>query len=238
MKLIGGIGCWLHVADQGESARPFRRTYGDIDLVVRSGRRDAIDAILRAEGFLPVNSFNAVQGETRLMYVEIDAAGAPVRTIDVFVERFKMCHEVMLDPEAWEYPEHPSLGLEHLLLTKLQVVRISEKDLNDGASLIALHELGEGSERINPHVMVRHLARDWGLWRTVTRNLEKLVLWSESALDSDNLVVRIRERTTQLLQEVARAPKSLGWRLRNLVGERVAWYDEPEEPVKEWVPVR
>jgi hypothetical protein len=33
-----------------------------------------------------------------------------------------------------------------------------------------------------------------------------------------------------LEQEIAKTPKSVAWRARSVVGERMPWYERPEEP--------
>jgi hypothetical protein len=39
----------------------------------------------------------------------------------------------------------------------------------------------------------------------------------------------IKERLDVLWALIENAPKTAKWRLRNRVGDRVRWYDEPEE---------
>jgi len=68
---------------------------------------------------------------------------------------------------------HPSLDLVELTLTKLQIVESNPKDLNDVAGLLAVTSSGRPrAARRRPSR--RSLASDWGLWRTVTANLDRL----------------------------------------------------------------
>ena len=133
------------IAEQGDPALAFKREYHDIDLVVSRKQRRAIGERLIAAGLRPVESFNAVQGETRLMFAD----GPTESVIDVFLGIFSMCHEVTLSDEAFNPVGHPSLDLVELCLTKLQVVECNEKDLRDVAGLLAFHELGDGPERLD-----------------------------------------------------------------------------------------
>jgi len=233
LKALGGIGCWLHVADHGADAAAFSRDFHDLDLVVPHKQRRALAAIFQARGLQPVESFNAVQGETRLMFTD----GVSDRVVDVFLGHFVMCHTVPLERDAFAWAEHPSLDLVELVLTKLQVVESNAKDLNDVAALLAHHELGDGAERLNADRLARRLAGDWGLWRTVTGNLDRLAgAAGEGRLPAAGQTVAAR--TFELRQRIDGAAKTLRWKARAKVGERVPWYDTPEEPESTWAAVR
>jgi hypothetical protein len=72
---------------------------------------------------------------------------------------------------------------------------------------------------------------DWGWWRTVTGNFSKLALL---AADNPDLpppgAAHDPLQTAQRLLELADAtPKSLQWKLRAKVGEKMRWYELPEE---------
>src|ERR1700749_1824674 len=62
-----------------------------------------------------------------------------------------------------------------LLLTKLQIVRLNEKDRNDSYALLLALEVGShDGGALNAAWVARLCARDWGLYRTLQLNLEKL----------------------------------------------------------------
>ncbi|MGH9072016.1 MAG: hypothetical protein ACRDX8_12845, partial [Acidimicrobiales bacterium] len=77
----------------------------------------------------------------------------------------------------------------------------------------------------------RVLGADWGWWKTVTDNLAKL----PSLMDRDPELAPPDpphdpvETSRQLLEAAREAPKSLQWKLRAKVGERMRWYELPEE---------
>ena len=77
----------------------------------------------------------------------------------------------------------PTLPLAELLLSKLQVVKINRKDVLDALVLLAEHPLAsdDGSGDPSAATAATNTARilsftsnDWGWWRTVTGNLDKL----------------------------------------------------------------
>jgi hypothetical protein len=71
----------------------------------------------------------------------------------------------------------------------------------------------------------------------VTANLDRIAerARQQSAPARGDLIAA---RVGQLTCEIDQAKKSFKWRTRAKVGDRVQWYAEPEEPVKEWIPVR
>lgn len=232
VKFLGGMGCWLHVHDHGrDDLAGYRRAYHDLDLIVRKGDHRRVGEVLERSGYEPVRNFNAVQGETRLMYMD---TVSPCQ-LDIFLGEFRMCHSVPMARTVFDASGHPSLRLAELILTKLQVVELTPKDLSDVGSLLACHELGTGMEEIDADQLGRYLGNDWGLWRTVTYNLGRLREWTNTAPAGGELIKR---RIGELMERIDAAPRSRRWKLRSRVGERVIWYELPEEPETEWTEIR
>jgi len=123
-----------------------------------------------------------------------------------------------------------TVPLAELLLTKLQVVELNEKDVRDALALLHDHPVGEeDGESVNGAHIAKLCASDWGLWRTLTANLEAL----EGHLGRYELAEegkgRIKERVEALLGRIEEEPKGLGWKVRAKIGERKRWYNLPEE---------
>ena len=97
--------------------------------------------------------------------------------------------------------------------------------------LLREHTLGKtDKETVNVVVIDRILGNDWGFWRTFTGNLklldEKLVHY-EGLSKVDRQVVH--DRIKELLDSVEAEPKTLRWKARAKIGERVKWYKDVEE---------
>jgi hypothetical protein len=233
LKALGGIGCWLHANEHSPEAAPYLRDYGDVDLVMPSSASSKLAPFMKQVGLAPVESFNVNGGASRRMYIEPESGVQ----VDIFIGSFSMCHEVPLGDAAFAPDGHPSLCATELLLTKLQVVQLSDKDANDAAALLAFHPIADSPDTIEGRRLAGLLAGDWGLWRTVTGNLAKL----RERADRDALPARasiVRQRVDELQALIDEAKKSFKWKARAKVGDRVLWYAEPDEPVKEWLPVR
>ena len=86
-------------------------------------------------------------------------------------------------------------------------------------------EVGPGRARV-----AELCAADWGLWRTITANVEKVLEhagdYDVPAEDRERIAARLRA----VLERIEAEPKSRAWRLRAKIGERKRWYEVPEEP--------
>src|SRR5207244_7024438 len=123
-----------------------------------------------------------------------------------------------------------TIPLAELLLTKLQVVELNDKDLRDIATLLNAHEVGGADgEAINRDFIASLTADDWGLWRTVKLNLERVHDQIGSLSLDAGAQTRIVERADALWERIERDEKSRKWRMRDRVGDRKRWYEVPDE---------
>jgi hypothetical protein len=72
------------------------------------------------------------------------------------------------------------------------------------------------------------LGKDWGFCHTFERNARKVAELSSQDQVPD-AAHGVADQVRVLLQAVDDAPKSRAWRLRSRVGERLRWYETPEE---------
>jgi Uncharacterised nucleotidyltransferase len=225
VRTLGGMAIVLHV---GELLHPaFRREIRDIDLATpkREGRKVA--EFLTGQGYEANRTFNAMHGDRRLLFYD-EPNG---RQIDVFVGTFEMCHQLPID-ERLEI-EPMTLPLADLALTKLQIVKLNRKDAYDLYSLLLTHEVAErDDETINAAWIAELCSRDWGLFRTVSMNLERLRTEMEPPELTPAEMETIRGRLVQIDEAIEQAPKSGRWKMRARVGDRVRWYEDPEEVEK------
>ncbi len=74
-------------------------------------------------------------------------------------------------------------------------------------------------------------ARDWGLYTTLTINMQKvsdMVARGDVTLE-EGLAATVSARLAALKDAMDRVPKGLAWKARARVGTRVRWYEEVEE---------
>jgi hypothetical protein len=148
------------------------------------------------------------------------------------VDRLTMCHTLDFRPAFGRLPH--TVDAIDVLLSKLQIVELNEKDAHDIVHLLSGLPVTEGAgsgAALDAGRFCQLLGSDWGWWRTVTRNLAKLpsLIEQSPALVPPDPVQDPVAQAARLLELAEQAPKSVKWRLRSNVGERVRWYELPEE---------
>jgi len=131
-----------------------------------------------------------------------------------------MCHEIELKNRLSHGGS--TISSEDLLLTKLQIVSITEKDLLDLIALLV-------DQEFDFDYISNLLSNDWGFEKTVLQNLVKINSFLESVkIDMASKIVS-KKKIQDLNLEIEGAKKSLSYKLRAKIGEKMPWYEEPEE---------
>jgi hypothetical protein len=220
LKLLGGAGIHLHSASAHRA--PLRRKYGDLDYAISNRDRKGVLDLFPSLGYEANERFNLMQGDRRLYFYDADHS----RQVDVFIDVFRMSH--VIDLRGRLDHEGPCATPSDLLLSKLQIYELNRKDLVDLVALLLDHPVEPtwGDEVIDSTYIARVAAGDWGMYRTLQVNTEKLRA-TLGELDVDRELVK--SRLDQLWSAVEAQSKPLKWKLRAQVGDRVQWYELPEE---------
>jgi hypothetical protein len=220
VRALGSVAVHLQAPASGPLlTRPIK----DIDIAIRRGSRAAVTDLLIAAGYIPDEMFNTLHGARRLLLYDTNE-----RKLDVFIGEFSMCHVIPITDRLEHDPL--TIPLAELLLTKLQIVELNETDQRDIYNLVYHHDVSSGNgSAIEGDFIANLCAKDWGLWRTSTTTIERCqgnLAGYDLGAEASGL---IRERLDVLRTKIEDAPKTARWRLRSRVGDRVRWYDEPEE---------
>jgi hypothetical protein len=219
VKLMGGAGIHLHSPSAHHP--PLKRKYGDLDYVMPKRDRKAVLAFFPSLGYEANERFNLMQGDHRLFFYD----NAHGRQVDVFIDAIKMSH--VIDMRGRLDHEGPCASPSDLLLSKLQIYEVNRKDLVDLTALLLDHPVaGNSDDAIDAGYIAGLLSEEWGLYRTLQVNTEKLDSTLDE-LDVDRELVR--SRLAEIWKTVEAQPKPLAWRVRARVGDRVRWYELPEE---------
>lgn len=220
MRLLGGVAVF-HLASSTRQP-PLARSYRDFDVVVPARQGAAVARVFRQAGYAEDPHFNALHGAQRMIF-----ASPRGFVVDVVVGAFRMCHELDLgrDLPREGLTIHPA----DLLLTKLQIVQIEEKDLLDSVALLTDLPTEGTAPVIDINRFVRPLAADWGFFHTVERNIGKVLTFARDRLDSP-AAHAVADSANRITEAMEAAPKSLKWKVRARAGERVPWYELPDEP--------
>ena len=220
LKLLGGLAVRVLCPDYP----PRLRRDQDIDFACLSKERKKVAAYLADSGCQADRMFNNLNGDRQMYFVA--SSGRP---IDVMVDRLTMCHTLDLRPSFGR--QRLTVDAIDVLLSKLQIVELNEKDARDIIYMLSALPLGGQGVALDTDRYGKLLGADWGWWRTVTGNLAKLpgLIAEKPELVPANAAYDPREQIQRLSQLAADAPKSVKWRLRSNVGDRVRWYELPEE---------
>ena len=222
IRAFGGVAVAIHSASGVPSS--LARAYRDIDLVTGRKEGRAAARSLAEAGYTPNERFNAMNGSTRLVFYDV----AHERQVDVFVGEFRMCHQIPISNRLELEPY--TVPLAELLLTKLQIVQLNDKDLRDIWAILVEHDVAENdNDAINAAFVASLLAGDWGLWRTTRQTIETARgELANSPLPQEDRAL-IESRLVRLWERIEAEPKGFRWRSRARVGDRSKWYEEPEE---------
>ena len=201
---------------QGGLSWQARSTRPD-DFYVHVRDRKALNHVLVNAGFEADIEFNTLYGHERMSFTSPEGL-----KVDVVLDVLRMCHAIDLGDGFTAPP--PSLPAWLLLISKLQVYEMTEKDRMDIAALLAACTI----EELRPDLVARRCAHDWGLWRSLTRSLAAVAAAPPGLTVWERL--RMDENADRLREAMDREPKSLRWKLRSRLGDRVRWYELPEEP--------
>jgi hypothetical protein len=210
-KLLGGAG--IHLSSPSARKPPLRRKYGDLDYAIQKKDRKAVLALFPSLGYEANERFNLMQGDRRLYFYDTEHS----RQVDIFIDIIQMSH--VIDLRGRLDGDGPCASPADLLLSKLQIYEVNRKDLVDLTALMLDHPVDAG-------YVARVAADDWGMYRSLQANIGKLRETLEE-LDVDRQLVR--SRLDQLWSAIEKQPKPLKWKLRAQVGDRVRWYELPEE---------
>ena len=212
-----------------------QRTFTDIDLIAHSKQRSQIRKFLeKTLGYKTDQYAVLMHGNQRMIFHHPEGR----YSIDVFYDRLQYSHEIHLGSN----PKDSRLSLDpvtisptDLILEKLQIHEINEKDIKDIITLLAACELSqeEGRGKINHVYVARLLANDWGFWHDAWTNLDKVTHFAqkyreEGKLDQQ-LLGRVLSGISELFRKIDEMPKTKEWQKRSKDGANKKWWNEVEE---------
>ncbi len=229
LKLLGGLAVRVLCPD----FPPRLRRDQDIDFACLSKGRKDVTAYLEQAGCTGDRRFNNLNGDRQLYFTA--PSGRP---IDVMVDRLTMCHTLDFRPSFGRLPL--TVDAIDILLSKLQIVELNEKDVRDILHVLGALPISDGRDRggqaaagpvIDTGRFAKLLGADWGWWRTVTINLTKLpgLVAERPDIAPPSPPFDPVAQSQRLLEIAQAAPKGVKWKLRANIGDRVRWYELPEE---------
>jgi len=225
LRLMGATAIYYRSPNSKNLIDAMNRPLTDLDFMTLSKYVRHIPDLFESLGFEANERVNALYGLRRQIYVDPKNG----RHVDIFVDKLTFCHEVDLSRRL--SLNSVTLTLADLLLEKMQIVKIGEKDVRDTIIFLREHELSDqDDETINMDYIAKLLADDWGFCYTVTTNLKKTRDYATTfmilSLEDRRLV---ESRIDKLIDKIEREHKSMKWRMRAKAGTKIKWYNDPED---------
>ena len=225
LRVIGSLAFQMHCSEYGYIQEAMGRAYTDIDFAAYRKQTKEIKELMDSLGYIENREVFIMSEGERSIFDKPDTG----LHVDVFYEKLDFCHVI-----RWEgrlEVDSPTIPLAEMLLEKMQIVQINEKDVIDTIMLLLEHPLGDiDKETINIKYIAELCSSDWGLWRTTTMNLEKVRQLAHGYKQlTDEQKAHVEAQVASALERIEAEPKSLAWRLRARVGDRVKWYKEVDE---------
>ena len=224
IRIMGGLAIHLHCDEHADLwaalGRMGNKVFTDIDYVSYGKYRGQLLGFFESRGFTINKKILYLYGKTRHIYY-----GSKIPMVEVFFDKLEMNHTI--DYAGRLEADYPTLPPAELLLKKIQMVGMNEKDIKDTIVLLRAHEIGDDDhDRINRKTIGDRLFSDWGFYHTAMMNLQKIrgSLSNYEALGHDDVSVII-ERLAQLVSYLEDGPKTMKWKLRAKIGTKVKWYN-------------
>jgi hypothetical protein len=225
LRVIGSLGFQMQCPKFGYLQAAMGRAYTDIDFAAYRKQTKLIQEMMKSLGYKDNQEVFIVSEGERAIYEKAEAG----LHLDIFYEKLDFCHTIFWAGRL--EVDSPTIPLAELLLEKMQIVQINEKDIIDTIMLLLEHPLGDSDkEVINIKRIAEICGNDWGFWRTVTMNLEKVrVLAQGYSQLTPEQKSNVESQVNDAMARIEKEPKSLAWRLRARVGDRVKWYKDVDE---------
>jgi hypothetical protein len=225
LRLLGALAFKKRCPRYSRLQDALNRRYTDIDFAAYGKQVKGIRALMTREGYV----------EDEMTYVESEGSRMVLHHpgtdlhLDVFLDKLDFCHTIEWNGRLES--DSATIPMAEMLMQKMQIVEINEKDIIDTIMLLLEHDLGESDDdRVNIGLVARICARDWGWWRTLTMNLRKVEQMAESYVQlDDDEKARVSAKVEEALHRIEEEPKALAWRIRGKVGDRKKWYRDVGE---------
>jgi len=230
LRVMGGVAIYMHSMAYETLWKNLDRlrakVFMDIDFVAYGKHRNNLYSFFQSKGYKTDPRLMYQYGKTRHIFF-----GGRVPEIEIFYDKLEMNHTV---PYAGRLEsDSPTVPVAELMMQKLEIVKINEKDIKDLIVLIRAHELGEDdNDKMNMNVFdFVGLFNDWGWYYTASTNLNKVKKFANEypQLSQEDKAV-VGQRVDKMLAHIEAKPKTFKWKMRAKLGTKTMWYN----PVEDW----
>jgi len=223
LRLLGALAFRYQCSENRDQFEALKRRITDIDFAASTGHREELLSFFKRQGYLVDENTLIIGGGYRYIFENPQKQ----KHIDIFFDQLEMCHTIFFKERLGI--DSRTITLADLLLEKMQIINISQKDFKDTAILLLEHDIGRDDTRINMEYIDSIMSKDWGFFHTFTTNLNKLddtLAQFESFDDSQKGIIHLR--INEIVKGVNSSEKSLKWKARAKIGTKVRWYRQVE----------
>jgi len=209
-----------------KAGRSSTSTFADLDLVGYSKETKRLNALfLEQYKFQKDKIINALFGDRRRIYYH------PHGTfhVDVFLDKLEFNHDI--DIRGRLELDYPNLNPDDLLLTKLQIHYINDKDLLDIITLLTIDTWKlEERQRV-----IEVLSNDWGFYYDAVNNLKASAERINGLLSEPNAEPSLNlsaKRIHELLERIEMSQKTKDWQKAAKRGASKQWWREIEDVLR------
>ena len=220
LRLAGGLAVRQHCR-----AYEFcERDYGDIDFVGLSHESSAIVDLIEGLGYRENTHYTVTTGGTRLLFEKPGSTDH----VDVFLDHLRMEHDIDLRNRL--AIEKNTISVSDILVTKLIITKMNEKDYRDIITIVKDLPLGEedAPETINLKYIGALCGENWGLYQDALTTLDACADFMRQYHLKEEVAQEVLKRLMLIRSAIVTYPKSMRWRLRSRIGKRLAWRKEVE----------
>ena len=239
LRLLGAMGVRINASKHENLFLRLNRLnsqqkFTDLDFAAYSAQRNQVRKLFEEFGYEINQNALLMHGNSRILFNQ------PVKgySVDVFFDRLHYSHDVLFGQKPQSGRLHLSpftLSAADLVLEKLQIHEINEKDIKDLIVIFAANsvEKTDGENMINGGYIAQILADDWEFWFEATTNLGKVRQFldkycSEGLIDGNEQVI-VSTRLDELKRLIDGQPKTHKWEKRNKNGPGKKWWRDVEE---------
>ena len=244
LRLTGGLAVRRYCTDLDF----MDREYSDIDFVGSSDHKKEIHTVFESLGYTENRYVTQSTDSGQLQYIknealegmkaEAQAAAAGeassyepplVDHIDIFLDVMRMDHDIDVS-ERLEIDDY-AISPADAFIAKMQIGKINQKDIHDVIALVKDVPLRDVDDDASLDLLyiAEACSNDWGLYQDITTNLDIALAMVDDYGLTEAQQDRVYARLAAIKESVESASKSIRWRLRATVGERVAWRREIED---------
>jgi hypothetical protein len=240
VRLLGALAIRTHITNSVDLFTKLGRLgnashlFTDADFIGYSKQRVKLRGLFEDQLKFKIAGYAMLSSKNRIIYNHPEG----LFKVDIFFDALDFSHPVRFgnEPKNGRLAlDTPTITLVDLLLEKLQIHEINEKDVKDLIALLYEHRIDahQDKEVIDAKYFAKTLANDWGFWYDANMNLDKVLTlaagYQTGGLISMDVLTNVKEKIAELKRYVDAEPKSKDWNSRSKTGTQKQWWKDVEE---------